>query len=125
MIDRWKSSRGAGSAGCLFSLILLLSFGYISYQLVPIYYSASQFKDEVDTLVRRTVVRAFNEDKLRNNILDLAGRRGIPLKKENLKIQRLSDRVLVDVQYDREFRSPVYSRFFHFSFQVESFSGAL
>lgn len=125
MTHRWKSSHGGGTTGCLMSLILLLAFGYVSYQLVPIYYHGSQFKDEVDSLVRRMAVRSFGEEKLRSEIMDLAGRKGIPLKKENLKIQRLSDRMVVDVQYDREFKTPVYSRILHFEFQVESFVGAL
>lgn len=125
-INRWKSSLGSGNTGCLFSLALLLLFAYVSYSLVPIFYNGKQFENDADSIVRKMAVRgSFSEEKARSDIWDLAGKREIPLKKENIKIQRLSDRIVVDVDYDREFKTPVYTKVFHFSFRVESFVGAL
>ena len=117
--------RGGGTSGCLLSIVLILIFAYTSYQLVPIYYHASEFKDEVDGLVRRLSVRQANEAKILPGIMDFAGRREIPLTKENVRIVRLTDRIRVEVQYDREFRTPIYSRMIHKQFTVESFMGTL
>ncbi len=117
--------RGGGTTGCLFSLLLIGAFAYAAYQLVPIYWHNQGFKDDVDGLVRRVSVRQINEEKLITEILDFAGRHEIPLKKDNIRITKLSDRIRVEVQYDREFKSPVYSKVFHFQWTVESFLGAL
>lgn len=122
---QWRLQQGRSAVGCLFSLALTVVFIYIAYQVIPVYYHASEFQTAVEQEVGRAAAKYVGDDILRKNIMNLAAVHQIPLLDDDLQVVRASSQLAVDVKYSVKVTFPMYSHVFSFQFRARSIVGAL
>ena len=128
MISRnrfWKNCEGKGALGCLISLALLGAGIYVGIQVGPPYFAYKSLQTDVSTEVSRAGAHFLNDEVLTQNVLDVARKNEIQLKKEDVQVQRIAGKVFVTIQYDIPVDLLLTKRTFHFEIKSSSFIGTL
>ncbi len=103
-----KARRGAGSLGCLFTLMLLAVVGYFGLPVAEAYFRYWKFSDEMNQAVRFARINPDNE--IRYRLESYADSAGLPPEARKIQIQRRNGRILVSTSYVEEFHLPGYVR---------------
>lgn len=103
-----KSRRGAGSLGCLFTLLLIAVIGYFAMPIAEAYFRYWQFEDEMSQAVR--FARVNQDREIRNRLQAFVDSSGLPTAARNVQIQRRDGRINVSASYVEEFHLPGYVR---------------
>ena len=92
-----KMARGEGKAGCIFYALLALVVGVIALRAVPVQVAKMQLQDYMKELAMTSPRQnsAFFRDRIMKRARDL----DIPLKEKDIKINKSSRRVVMDVKY--------------------------
>jgi len=99
-----KNQRGRGNLGCLFSFLMLGAIGYLGYKFIPPYVSHYELKDALDELavyevsgigVSKNGTAVDTQDLVINKAKEM----GIRLEKKDIKIERMTDKILIHVHY--------------------------
>lgn len=101
-----KSRRGAGSLGCLFSLLVLAAIGYFGLPIGEAYFRYWQFEDEMSQSVR--FARINSDAEIRSRLQTFVDSSGLPAAARNVQIQRRNGRIHVSAAYVEEFHLPGY-----------------
>ena len=94
-----RRQRGEGKAGCVFWILIFLVGGIFGWQMIPAKIADMQLKDHMDELAKlrpRADGKAFQ-----NSILKRAEELDIPLKAEDVKVDKNLRRVRMKVKYTR------------------------
>lgn len=95
-----NAQRGEGRFGLLLALALTGAAVFTAVKIVPARIAAYEFRDTLREEVRFASVRDGNETVARR-LLDKAAELRIPLKKENLQIQRSRTEVVIRAHYEQ------------------------
>jgi hypothetical protein len=104
-----KMRRGAGSLGCLFTLLLIAVIGYFGLPIAEAYFRYWQFEDEMSQAVR--FARVNPDREIRNRLQTFVDSSGLPPDARNIMIERRNGRIGVSASYVEEFHLPGYVRF--------------
>jgi hypothetical protein len=118
-------SEGKGLLGCLMSIVLFGVAVFLAITLGPIYYNNLNFESDVKTEVSRAAAHTMSSDTIVKDILDLARKNEISLKKQNIQIERYAGQIDVTVDYSVPVDLLVIERDFNFKINVSSFVGSL
>jgi hypothetical protein len=118
-------SEGKGLLGCLVSIVLFGVAVFLAITLGPIYYNNLNFESDVKTEVSRAAAHILSSDAIVKDILDLARKNEISLKKQNIQIERYAGQIDVTVDYSVPVDLLVIERDFNFKINVSSFVGSL
>jgi hypothetical protein len=103
-----KSRRGAGSLGCLFTLLIVAAIGYFGLPIAEVYFRYWQFEDEMSQAVR--FARVNPDREIRSRLQTFVDSAGLPSAARNIQIQRRNGRIDVSASYIEEFHLPGYVR---------------
>jgi hypothetical protein len=92
---------------------VLAILAFLGIRLIPIYYHNQELQQFVEDVTRRAAAPT-TDDVLRSWILDKAGELELPVVADNVRIQRTSDRVHIDVRYVVRVDLPLYTVDLHF-----------
>jgi len=120
-----RSPEGKGLVGCLAALVLFAVALYLGITLGPIYYSNFNLENGVKTTASRAGAHSFSDEQIINEILDLAKREDIRIKRENILIDRFAGQVHIKVNYSVPVDFVVLSRDLSFEISASSFIGTL
>lgn len=120
-----KNSEGKGALGCLFFLVLLGVMALFAVQAGPPYFAYRSLEGEVKTEVSRAGAHLYSNDVLVQNILDLAKKEEIRLKKEDIKVERFAGQVQVVIHYAVPVDFILFAHTFDFDIKASSFIGRL
>jgi hypothetical protein len=87
---------------------------FLGIRLIPIYYHNQELQQFVEDVTHRAAAPTSSDDVLRSWILDKAGELELPVVADNVRIQRTSDRVQIDVRYFVRVDLPLYTVDLHF-----------
>jgi hypothetical protein len=118
-------SDGKGLIGCMLSIVLLAIIIFLGITLGPIYYNNLNFESDLKTEVSRAGARFFDNEVVIKDIIDLARRNEIRLKRENVKVERYAGQVHIRVNYSVPVDLLLTDRDLNFEVKVSSFTGAL
>lgn len=124
-IHMLHSSEGKGAPGCLVSIILLGVMILIGVRAGPPYFAYKSLSGDVSTEVTRAGAHFFSDEVLAQNILDVAKKNEIRLKREDIKIERLAGQVQVQIHYQVPLDLIVLQRTIDFNIKASSFVGTL
>jgi hypothetical protein len=93
---------------------VLAILAFLGIRLIPIYYHNQELQQFVEDVTRRAAAPTSSDDVLRSWILDKAGELELPVVADNVRIQRTSDRVHIDVRYVVRVDLPLYTVDLHF-----------
>jgi len=116
---------GKGLIGCLVFLVLIGVAIYLGIVLGPIYYANFNFESAVKTEISRAGAHFLDDETVSKDIIDLARRNEIRLKRENISIDRFAGQVHIRVQYAVPVDFIILTRDLVFRIEGSSFVGAL
>jgi hypothetical protein len=87
---------------------------FLGIRLIPIYYHNQELQQFVEDVTHRAAAPTSSDDVLRSWILDKAGELELPVAADNVRIQRTSDRLHIDVRYVVRVDLPLYTVDLHF-----------
>jgi hypothetical protein len=90
--------KGDGKIGCIFWVALLLIFALVAWQVVPVKINVADL-DEFITRQAETAGRASAE-RIKKAILTRANDLGLPVTKDNLKVEKGGDRIVISCNYE-------------------------
>jgi len=94
---RSRSNRGAANFGCIVWLVIVCLVGYVLWKVVPVKIASSEF---YDAMHEQAAFGSIKDPKLiEYEILKKADELKIPVKKDNLKIQRSHESITVEAHY--------------------------
>ena len=120
-----NGEHGKGSLGCLFSILLAGAAILIGVRVGPPYFAYKGLEGDVKTEVSRAGARFFNNEVLKQNILDVAKKNEIRLKEDNVKVDRFAGQIHVTIEYSVPVDLIVIEHAFDFKIKVSSFIGTL
>jgi hypothetical protein len=99
-----RNQQGRGTLGCLFSFLVLGMLAYLGYKFVPPYVSHYELKDALDEFAVYEVAGAGVAKRgtaldTQEVVIHKAKEMGIKLEKENIKIERMTDKIFIHVNY--------------------------
>jgi hypothetical protein len=100
-------------------LILVVS------QAGPPYIAYKNFQGDVSLEVSRAGARYFSDTVLVQNILDVAKRNSVPVKRENVRVERYGVQLQVSVHYSVPVNFVLVRRIFNFEIKASSYLGTL
>ena len=124
----WKDERGAGRLGCLVTLLLAIIFGYLCFKIVPVYVDKMDFDEELARLASQAGSHRYSDEKIQNDIKQLARYKGFLLKDEAIKIERsgrVGGEIRISTRYEVPVSFPGYSHVFNFESRASSIVGTL
>lgn len=126
-LRRWQfgSAVGKGTTGCFVFLLLLGIAVLVGFKLGPDYYSYSNFRDEVKTEASRAGAHFLDDDTIIKEVLDLARKNEIRLKREDVKVERLAGQVFITIRYSVPQDIYGFQRIAEYEIKVSSYIGRL
>ncbi len=112
---------GAGKAGCLLGLLVVLSLGYLGYKFLPPMIDNYRFQDAVDELASFSLVRnpsrraASPSETLQAEILKKAQEMELPIDKDDVKVHMSDEHVEVEISYVLPISLPGYTYDYRFT----------
>ena len=112
-MPRRRAERGEGNLGCILWLVALGIAILIAWKAVPVKMQSTQLYDYLDELAKFGAARTPPEE-LEKQILTRAKELNIPLDKQHVKVERLGDRIYMEVEYTIPVEFPGYTYQWHF-----------
>jgi hypothetical protein len=109
-VSNWRVSNwriGAGAA-------VLVALVVMGARLVPIYVHNIELQQFVEDVTHRAAAPTSSDDILRTWVLDKAADLDLPVKADNVQIQRSPDSVRIVVRYVVRVDMPLYTVNLHF-----------
>ena len=123
--QRLRSSEGKGLVGCLLSIVLLAVMIYLGVTLFPIYYQNFNFENDIKTTASRAGSHFFDNETIIKEVLTLAKKNEIRIKRENVKVDRFAGQLHILVIYAVPVDFIILERDLTFKIDASSFIGAL
>lgn len=120
-----RSSEGKGLIGCMVALVLFAVAIYLGITLGPIYYSDFNFENGIKTTASRAGAHFLTDEQIMAEIMDLAKRDEIRIKKENIEVDRFAGQVHIKVYYSVPVDFIIFERDLNFNVAASSFIGTL
>lgn len=95
---RRRGISGAGNLGCVMWLVVLALVGHVLWKVVPVKIRASTFYDTMQEQASFGSIKS--EQQIQYEILRRAGELQIPVTKDNLKVTRTRNSVVVEAHYE-------------------------
>jgi hypothetical protein len=118
-------SEGKGVLGCMLMIVLLGVAIYLAIVLAPIYYANFNMESEVKTEVSRAGAHFLDDETIVKDILDMARRNEISLKRQDITIERFAGQIHINVHYSVPVNYILFERDLPFRIKASSFIGAI
>lgn len=90
--------KGEGKIGCIFWVALLGIFALVAWQVVPVKINVSDLEEFI-TRQAETAGRA-SAARIKSSILTRANDLKLPVTKDNLKVDKSGDRIVISCNYE-------------------------
>ena len=112
------AERGEGNLGCILWLLVLGLAVMIAWKAIPVKMASAELYDYMDEVARATGVNTTAEE-VSKAILQRAVDLKLPLTKENLKVIRDGDRLIMRAEYTVPVDFPGYTYHWHFVHEMD------
>jgi len=120
-----KNCDGKGLLGCLFFIVLLGALTLFAVQAGPPYFAYRGLETDVKAEISRAGAHLYPDDVVVQNILDLAKKNEVPLKKADIKLERVAGQIRVIIHYAAPVDFLLFAHTFNFDIKAASFIGRL
>jgi hypothetical protein len=119
------NTEGKGIIGCLVFIVLLGVTIFLSVELIPVYYSYYSMESEVKREISKAGAHSLRDEEIVRNLLEVAKRNAVPLKKEDIEIEHIAGQIIIDISYAVPTDFVVLKRDLNFRIRVSSFVGSI
>ncbi len=120
-----QDQEGKGAAGCLLFLMVAAIVIFLAVRIGPTYYANKSFEADLRTEASRAGANFLSDESILKNVLDLARRNEIRLRRENVKLERFAGQLFITVSYSVPVDLIVTERTMEFNIKASSFIGRL
>jgi hypothetical protein len=115
---RNRRESGEGQIGCLIGVVLLLLAVYVAWRVIPVKVRAADLRQ---TIVDETKSATIHSDaQIMKYILAKAADVELPVTEDNIKINRRTNDISVDVEYTVPIEFPGYTYQWHIHNRAEN-----
>ena len=93
------SQAGSGRLKAIIWTAILVSFVYVCIRVVPLYFADYQLQDSIQTAARFASVNHETPEDIRADLFKQTQRADMPIKLEDIKVDRRDGRVDIEVNY--------------------------
>lgn len=115
---RNRRERGEGQMGCLVGLVLLVLAALIAYRLIPVKVRTADLRETVVDEAKSA--GQHNDREILGAIIIKAKLNELPVTEDNVRINRTSNYIRVDVDYTVPVEFPGYVYNWHFHHHAEN-----
>jgi hypothetical protein len=90
----------------LITFLAVVTAVYATWIVVPIYAAKIRFEEVIESTARMAAYNEKDEEEIHNDIMEQARHLGVPLKEENLHVERKENTVRIEATYDVPIRLP-------------------
>lgn len=121
----WRDAEGKGTLGCLISILLVGILIFLCMQLGPPYFAYKGLETDIGTEISKAGSHFYGDDVLLQNILDVAKKNEVRLKRENIKIERFAGQVQALIEYSVPVDLYLFRHTMNFRIKASSYIGTL
>lgn len=110
--------RGEGQMGCIVGLLVFLAAIFIAYKMIPVKIKAADMRQTVQDQAKSA--GTLSDAVIRKTILAKATEHGLPVTDEDLKVDRMPNRIVIDVKYTVPVEFPGYTYQWNFSHHADN-----
>jgi len=100
--------RGASTLGCLFSLLIFVSAGYVGFRFGEVYWRYYQYKDDMTQQLR---FASHNSDaQISRHMAAVADSLGLPSPAGRVVVRRNDREISIEAEYTERVEVPLYIR---------------
>lgn len=107
------NQRGEGKLGCIIGLLILVAAVFVAYKMIPVRVRATEFRDAVHDNARSA--GRMSQAAITKAIATKAYQLELPVTEKDIKLQRTSDSISVQVEYVVPVEFPGYTYNWRFS----------
>ena len=98
---RWRDASGKNSICGVIALVVVVGMVYGGMKFIPVRAAALQFSDAIrDEVVYAGGRRRTTDEQMMTSLLERAGILGLPVRRENIRIQRQGRKyIIIEVNY--------------------------
>lgn len=112
-----RRRRGAGSLGCLVTLLVIVTVGYFGFKVGEVYW---HFYDYQDTMVQQArFAEHYTDVQIRRRLVAKADSLGLPPEASDITIERTGRHISIGADYVELVELPLHVRSFNFSPRAE------
>jgi hypothetical protein len=89
-------------------LLVLVSAMYVVFKVAPVWYANYQFQSDIDQIVVTESYSTRTEGELQQIVASRAKSYGIPLRPEQIRVQRIGTQLTISADYTVEIEIPGY-----------------
>ena len=115
---RNRRERGEGQFGCLVGLVFLLLAGLIAYKMIPVKVKTADLRDTIQDEAKSA--GQLSDKQILAAILKKAEINGLPVTEDNVRINRSSNSIQIDVQYTVPVEFPGYTHNWKFHHKTDN-----
>lgn len=120
-----KSCDGKGVLGCLATLVLLGAGAFVGVKVGPTYFAYKGLESDVKTEVSRAGAHYFSDQTIVENVLDVAKKNNVRLRKEDIKIDHLGGQLQITIDYSVPVDFVLVATTINFEIKASSLIGSL
>jgi hypothetical protein len=115
---RNRRELGEGQFGCLVGLILLLIGVFVAYKMIPVKVKAAEIRQLAEDESKSA--GQHSDQQIMDTILRKARDNEMPITQDNVRIERRSSSIQIDVEYDIPIDFPGYRYMWHFHHHTDN-----
>jgi|SRR4051794_24772759 hypothetical protein len=108
---RNRRESGEGNIGCLFGVVLLLLAVFVAWKVIPVKVRAADLRQTVQDEMK--VAGTHNDAQIMKYVLAKAADVELPVTEDNVKINRRTNDISIDVDYVVPIEFPGYTYNWH------------
>ncbi len=108
MSSVFRNERGEGRSGTMFALLVLGLAIYLGVKILPVMVRSYEFRDYLEEQARFASARN-TDDEVRDRVFNKADELELPVKRENVKVNRTRHKIDINVKYTVQIETPVYT----------------
>ncbi len=113
----WNSrSRGEGRIGCVFWILVFAIVAMVAWKVVPVKIDSAQFYDYMEEQAKFGL--QARTEGIKRQILQKAKDLDLPVKPENLKVERAGNEIRIHCKYEVPIEFPGYTYVWKFDEQI-------
>jgi hypothetical protein len=120
-----RDDEGKGLTGCLILIILFVVVVMLAVRLGPAYYANHNLKTDLKNEASRAGAHSLDNEMIIRDIMDMAKRNEIQLKRENITVKRFAGQIHIEVNYKVPVDFFFYRHNINFEVKASSFIGTL
>ncbi len=107
---------GGGKVGCIFWILVLIVVGTVAAKVVPVKIESAQFYDYMEEQAKFGL--QARPEAIRRQILQKAKDLDLPVKEQNLTVERTTNEIRIHCKYEIPIEFPGYTYVYKFDEKI-------